>query len=210
MPKDIETIWNSIWKPTNLLENIRIPRWLNIERNVNIQLHGFADAAKPAYGAVIYVRTESPNGTISCRMLAAKSRVSPVNTVKIPRLELAAADVLSQLIESVRNSMELKHVPYFLWSDSTITLQWINKPAHELKIFVQNRVNRICEYTDKNCWEHVRTDQNPADLISRGLQANELINNSLWWNGPEWLSKPQKGGQNQCIGVPMSNQKICK
>lgn len=31
--------------------------------------------------------------------------------------------------------------------------------------------------------------QNPTDLISRGSSVIELIDNHLWFNGPDWLSK---------------------
>lgn len=37
-------------------------------------------------------------------------------------------------------------------------------------------------------WRHVGTDQNPADIGSRGRQADKL--SKLWINGPEWLTEP--------------------
>lgn len=89
--------------------------------------------------------------------------------------------------------MELKHVPYFLWSDSTIALQWINKPLHDLKLYVSNRVKNIIEHTkEASHWRHVRTKENPADLVSRGLPADELIESKLWWHGPPWLLEKQE------------------
>lgn len=130
-------------------------------------------------------------GEISCQLIASKSRVAPIKKVNIPRLELAAADLLSQLFFNVRESMELKNVQYTLWSDSTISLQWINKPLQELKLFVANRVKRICQFTESQRWEHIRTEYNPADLISRGLTTEEMLKNTLWWNGPDWLSKTE-------------------
>lgn len=36
-------------------------------------------------------------------------------------------------------------------------------------------------------WLHVPTEQNPADLISRGMTVDELRNSQLWWHGPSWL-----------------------
>ena len=36
-------------------------------------------------------------------------------------------------------------------------------------------------------WRHVR---NPADCASRGVYPSELLNHSLWWNGPHWLKQP--------------------
>lgn len=62
----------------------------------------------------------------------------------------------------------------------------------ELKIYVANRVKRVCQYTEPQRWEHIRTEDNPADLISRGLSTKEILDNKLWQNGPDWLSKPQE------------------
>jgi len=32
------------------------------------------------------------------------------------------------------------------------------------------------------------TQDNPADLISRGCRPDQIINNKLWWEGPHWLT----------------------
>lgn len=40
-------------------------------------------------------------------------------------------------------------------------------------------------------WFHIRTEENPADLVSRGLSAKEIVQNSLWWQGPKWLLNPE-------------------
>ncbi|GFW14766.1 hypothetical protein TNCV_1562291 [Trichonephila clavipes] len=37
-------------------------------------------------------------------------------------------------------------------------------------------------------WRHVLSNQNPADLISRGVDPDKLLNQGLWRNGPEFLS----------------------
>lgn len=110
--------------------------------------------------------------------------------VTIPRLELAAAELLSQLCTAVKRAMEWEGAETYLWSDSTIALQWINRQIHELKIFVANRVKRIHETSRVQEWNHVRTHENPADLISRGLLAAEMVHNELWWHGPAWLKQP--------------------
>jgi len=36
----------------------------------------------------------------------------------------------------------------------------------------------------------VPTQENPADLATRGKSPSELMQ-SIWWNGPSWLAKPQ-------------------
>ena len=37
-------------------------------------------------------------------------------------------------------------------------------------------------------FDYVSTSQNPADLATRGVPADELIHNNLWWHGPSWLT----------------------
>lgn len=191
LPKSIEKEWNALWKTIKHLEQIRIPRWFRMKENVHLQFHGFCDSSKDAFGSVIYIRAIEETGAICCFLIAAKSRVAPLNTVSIPRLELAACELLSVLFDSVRNALELKSIPYFLWSDSTIALQWINKGIHELKIFVANRVKKIRNVSEAQNWHHVRTNENPADLVSRGISADEIVHNNLWWHGSSWLCQEQ-------------------
>ena len=56
VPEEIAKEWNSIWSTIIDLEQIRIPRWLGTECDVQIQLHGFADSSKSAYGCGMYLR----------------------------------------------------------------------------------------------------------------------------------------------------------
>lgn len=60
-----------------------------------------------------------------------------------------------------------------------------------MNIFVGNRVGKIQSLTSKDDWYHVTTSCNPADLISRGMQPDQLKNSLLWWKGPAWLSSPK-------------------
>ncbi|XP_045457572.1 uncharacterized protein LOC123667774 [Melitaea cinxia] len=56
-----------------------------------------------------------------------------------------------------------------------------------LQTFVQNRVAEIHELTGELPWRHVSGKHNPADLVSRGMALEELVNSNLWWTGPEFL-----------------------
>ncbi|XP_039285255.1 uncharacterized protein LOC120351528 [Nilaparvata lugens] len=57
-------------------------------------------------------------------------------------------------------------------------------PAYKLKTYISNRVTQILELTSPENWFHVPTESNPADSASRGLAAQDIVENSLWWNGP--------------------------
>ena len=36
-------------------------------------------------------------------------------------------------------------------------------------------------------WNHVCSEENPADPASRGINPDEINQHDLWWNGPKWL-----------------------
>ena len=75
----------------------------------------------------------------------------------------------------------------YAWSDSIITLAWIQTPPQRLKPFVANRVAEIIQQLPPNRWRYVPTSSNPADVSSRGMFPEELIHVELWWKGPPWL-----------------------
>ncbi|GFU32687.1 uncharacterized protein TNCV_2713011 [Trichonephila clavipes] len=69
-----------------------------------------------------------------------------------------------------------------------IVLAWLRKEPMDLKTFVQNRVAKIQELYPNQLWRHVPSDQNPADLVSRGVDPDKLLQQNLWFNGPTFLS----------------------
>ncbi|GFX57149.1 integrase catalytic domain-containing protein [Trichonephila clavipes] len=72
-----------------------------------------------------------------------------------------------------------------MWTDSTIALAWIKTEPHKLKTFVSNRVAEIQALSKDYHWKHVSSKNNPADLISRGCNVDELLKNEMWFSGPD-------------------------
>ena len=177
------------------LSGIAMPRCYFIPtiKAVDIQLHGFSDASERAFAGVVYVRTVHENGVISVRLVAAKSRVSPMKQQTIPRLELLGANILARLTKCVFNALATKlgELRRIHWTDSSAVLCWIRNEKC-WKQYVSQRVKEIRNLTDKESWKHCPGVTNPTDLPSRGVSVDELMSNSLWWNGPPFLQRPQK------------------
>jgi hypothetical protein len=108
------------------------------------------------------------------------------------RLELCAAELLANLFEKVNEQIDIEFTNKFLWCDSSITLTWIATPSNRLSTFVGNRVSRIQIITKNCCWKHIRSQQNPADILSRGCTPQELAQADLWWKGPLFLEESQE------------------
>ncbi|XP_059056122.1 uncharacterized protein LOC131849997 [Achroia grisella] len=117
----------------------------------------------------------------------AKSRVAPIKPTTIPRLELCGALMGARLYDKVITSLRSGIDQAYCWTDSTIVLGWLRMLPSRLQPFVRNRVAEVLERTENCTWRHVPTDENSADLISRGVDISNLQGLNLWWSGPQFL-----------------------
>ncbi|GFY07686.1 integrase catalytic domain-containing protein [Trichonephila clavipes] len=114
-----------------------------------------------------------------------KSRVAPLKTLIIPRLKLSAALLLSRSVKKVVPILQLPIHKIWMSTDSTIALAWIKTEPHKLKTFLSNRVAEIQALSKNYHWKHVSSKNNPADLISRGCNVDELLKNEMWFSSPD-------------------------
>ncbi|XP_011163879.2 uncharacterized protein LOC105198742 [Solenopsis invicta] len=179
--------WHAYAEELPRLECIQVPRWLDVAWPADAaEIHGFADASERANAAVLYMRT-SVGDSWRTNLVAAKTKVAPLKTVLLPRLELCAAALLAKLTSHVCSALSLDRLRIHLWSDSTVALGWIRGHPTRWKTFVANRVADIQTRVPDALWHHVPGLKNPADCVSRGLSPEELVEHSLWWQGPPWL-----------------------
>lgn len=97
---------------------------------------------------------------------------------------LCGALLVAHLLRLVSEDLNITSDSLFGWSDSSAVLGWLNKASTHLVPFVARRVVRITEMVHQQHWRYVGTTLNPADLLSRGVLANELRASTLWWQGP--------------------------
>ena len=105
----------------------------------------------------------------------------------IPRLELAAAVHAADLMRVISEALsQIRFDKIRLFTDSIVTLHRIRSDPKKWDSFVSRRVELIQAKTDIHQWYHLPTEMNPADMISRDLSLSALMNNSLWFQGPEY------------------------
>lgn len=193
VPDKLKSTWLKIMSNLSYLSDIKIPRHIICNDPEVIELHAFSDASVHAYSACIYLRSIAQNKIISVHLLIAKSRVSPIKPMTIPRLELCGAFLSARLTEKVKSSLRLQISSCTYWCDSTIVLSWLKITKNQLlKSFVNNRVSEILETSNTSEWRYIPTNLNPADIGSRGLNAKQLKNCKLWWSGPSFLLHQDK------------------
>ena len=172
------------------LANISIPSCLQDQQPAKSkEVVTFADASQQAYGASSYLRCGYEDGTVTSRLIASKSKVAPLTPITVPRLELMAAIVGLRLTQSVSRTLGLPIKAATFYSDSTDVPWWIRGRGRDFRPFVSNRIGEIQLSTEPSQWQHVSTNENPADLCPRGTGPIDLAESQLWWNGPEWIMK---------------------
>ena len=160
-------------------------RWCDIKC---LQLHGFGDASSKGYGACVYLRAEMTDGSYVSSLVIAKSKVAPLRQMTLPRLELLRALLCARLVRFVKEALMLSgEVQDRCWTDSLIVLSWIRSDPVRWKTFVSNRVSEIQTLVSVDRWSHCPSSENPADLLTRGVCAEELVNSKLWLEGPQFL-----------------------
>ncbi|XP_059223865.1 uncharacterized protein LOC131997242 [Stomoxys calcitrans] len=185
LTEELEKTWKQFVTKISSLQDVHIPRWLNTSSTNKIQILGFADASEKSYAAVVYVKTGK-----GVALLAAKSKENPIKNKKtLPKLELCAAFLLPRLLRKIVNVVKAD-LEVYAWSDSTITLAWIENNRSKDK-FIRTRVTGIRNLVPEAQWRYVKSKENPADLGSRGESPDKLKGLKLWWSGPEWLSMPE-------------------
>ena len=203
---DLLQRWKTLVTELRSSPAMSMPRCLldGVPGEVNsFSLRGFCDASKHAYAAVVYLIIETPNGRFT-RFVASKTRVSPLKSQTIPRLELLSALLLARLMRSVTECLEseLTLSKPIYHTDSKVALYWIVGITKTWKQFVQHRVSEIRKLLPIDCWSHCSGVENPADIPSRGLNPVQLSLSNLWTNGPTMLGEPASDDKVERMPMP--------
>ncbi|XP_052706784.1 uncharacterized protein LOC128182227 [Crassostrea angulata] len=176
--------WNSWLTQVKQLEDVRIERCYkpkNFGHLASYQLHCFADASELGMGVVIYLRITDENKVVHCSFVMGKSRVTPLKSMTIPRMELAAATLAVKLSKLVDDQLDYPIEKIHFWTDSMSVLRYIANTKTRFQTFVANRLAIIHAATNFDQWHYVNTKENPADCASKGVSSVvKFIDNQHW------------------------------
>ena len=146
IPQDVAK-QNLDWlKEIAALKELSINRHYGWQRGSNVQLHVFADASEKGLCVVAYLRIEIDD-KVNVSFVMGKTRVAPIKTTRIPKLELQAALHASRIKVSIIEGHDFTINQVFMWTDSSTVIEWLNAFEKKQHIFVANRIGEILENT---------------------------------------------------------------
>lgn len=162
------------------IEELAFPRCLDLYGEYDVVM--FVDASEKAYAAVMYVVSKGKS-MLAC----SKTRVVPLKQVSLPRLELMAAVLGTNLYQQFLSHVARPPVRATFLSDSQITLAWLKGSSFEWNTFVGNRVSVIQKESSPSDWFFIPGRENAADIASRGVVSARELLECGWMTGPKWL-----------------------
>lgn len=124
--------------------------------------------------------------TLGC----AKAKVASLKWLTIPRLELTAATY--SLINYIQQALELAEITIFMWTDSSVSLTWINSHPSRWNDFVRNQVAAIQE----------QVPQGQRRLVSGNGKSSRLCISSFLFSST--LSAPSLVERPLILGIVFS------
>ena len=136
LPDYFKMEWKRWFGELAELGAVRVSRCLKEDKELrDVTIHTFSDASEKAYAAASYVRHEYEDGTVSTRLVAAKSRLAPLKAMSIPRLELMGALTGLRLTLKICAALEIPRNKATFWVDSENVGFWVQEQSRNFKPF---------------------------------------------------------------------------
>ncbi len=199
--KKLNQQWRWYVEQLRDLKNVKIPRLLIPKPEEGVTLHVFNDGSARSMDSVAYL----VNGKFS-NIVMSKRRLTQVRKPSNPNIELDAATIGARLGTTLRGFLGITG-PIHFWTDNMCALHWILKPARNYKLFVSNRVAEIYALTKGDEWQHVPTDQNPADWPTRGMSVQAFERDpKRWIQGPDFIRNKKENWPKKEIRLSEEDQ----
>lgn len=193
LPHVLKMSWVKLVKLLKSIDGMKYRRSVHDPDGIgDPELIVFCDGSPLAMSAAAYIRWKLNDGKYSTYLFAAKTRVTPIERITIPRAEMQAGVMAVRLGNSIANDSGYNFENMFYISDSECTLASLKKDSVALKEFFGNRVSEINASTTNSQWYHCKSHLNIADLATRmTARPCDIEEQSAWQRGPEWLRRDQ-------------------
>ena len=121
-----------------------------------------------------------------------KAFVAPLKKRSVPRLERMGCLSLVRLYQTCKEALSLVEISdgkTVFWLDSQTVLTWIKSCPKKFKSFVSVRVAEIQESVNVESFKDVKSEDNPADALTKGIPDSLL---DEWMKGPKFLTLPKE------------------
>ena len=188
LPDSMIPTWADNLEKIQFLKQLCFPRpYIHPDAiNNELELIVSVDASQEVAVSTVHARSQLPDGTYNCCLVASKSKLTHLSTV--PRGELRAAVLGASLAREVIANIEAQVKSVIYVSDSMIALYWIKLDTRPLQTAVRNAVIEVRRLTNLDSWFHVASANNVADIGTRQVHAEEVGPNSEWVTGRPWMS----------------------
>jgi hypothetical protein len=199
VPPDQRQEWIRLFDTMTQLKAIHIQRSVVPDKSppaATFRIIAVADAAAKSCGCAIYAGVRRPDGTFSCNLILAKSKMVHAT---IPRNELEAIVLCAEASLIVQRALtnQIDEVRYY--TDSRIALCWILNESKRLRMWAYNRVQAIHSMIKRMKdgegtipLYHINGLDNLADLLTKpkSINADDLKTTSEWHVGLKWMGLP--------------------
>ena len=201
LPEDLQELWTKRFREMTQIPEFSAMRCVVPPDAIDpskLRLLCLADAAEDAGGCCIYAGFLKSDGTYSCSLLLARSKLL---NQKVPRNELEAVKIMAETAVSVRSALKDLVDEVIYVTDSTIALCWCNNIQKKLKVYTLFRVTEIRRNILGEVFPadnvrmplfHIDGHLNPADLVTKRheITPEKIGPGSIWQNGEPWMSLP--------------------
>ena len=146
LPTELTLEWRTLVSRLQGGSKVLVPRAYTSHANhviVSRYFCIFCDASTRAYAAVIHL-VSATKSSAEVSFVASKTRVSLLQPLTIPRLELLSAHLVTMLMDSLRSTPQ--EVSLRCFTDSKVALYWIQGTDNDWKPFIRNRVTDPVRY----------------------------------------------------------------
>ena len=152
----------------------------------------FCDGSVHAYGVVAYVRWRLRDDTYESRLVIARTRIAPLKTIDIVRIELCGAVLATRIRSTILKEIRLQFDKVVILTDSEIVHAMIHRQSYGFNTFAANRIGEIQQNSNIEEWGWVPGKLNAADVVTRGSSPEDIQFGTEWQRGPDFLQQAEE------------------